>query len=145
MPLSDATTVNIVSVEKEPPRVHNAAYKTFPRTPPTLASSTVDDESTDVPTPHALQKEFQLPLDQIATSNDLAASEVQRRQQAFTMALMPGLAQQRGSHHPNEMGDKSCQGYLSTTEEVLYSSTLLRGRCFSFFKYMVAMDRRCQG
>ena len=84
--------------------------------------------------PQSLQKDFQVPLDQV-TSSDLPNSQLQLRQLAFTAGNLPSVKAIRQSR--DTPLQKECREYLDTTEEILYSSTLLRGKCFSVYQYMV--------
>lgn len=82
----------------------------------------------------SLQKDFQVPLHQVTSSDMPNTSQLQQRQLAFTAGNFPQMTIRQSKDTPLE---KECREYLDNTEEILYCSTLLRGKCFSVYQYMV--------
>lgn len=82
----------------------------------------------------------QIPLDQLLRREITAVEagvEMELREQAFTTAW---------GFHGNRMSEEKAKEttnppipFLDIAEEVLYSSLMFRGRCFSFSKYLVRM------
>lgn len=134
MAYAAAARVSVVSAEKELPK---------PPCPTHTAIPERDDMHTGIEMPpQSLQKDFQVPLDQV-TSTDLPNSQLQLRQLAFTAGNLPSVKAIRQSR--DTPLEKECREYLDTTEEILYSSTLLRGKCFSVYQYMVGRLGRSEG
>ena len=81
----------------------------------------------------------QIPLDQLLRRDVTAVEEgveMELREQAFTTAWGYSGNHSSEENHPKENNGRQIP-FLDTAEEVLYSSLMFRGRCFSFFKHLV--------
>ena len=118
--------MSVVSAEKEIPA---------PPCPTHTDINACDDmhEGIEIPL-QSLQKDFQVPLHQVTSSDMPNTSQLQQRQLAFTAGNFPQMTIRQSKDTPLE---KECREYLDNTEEILYCSTLLRGKCFSVYQYMV--------
>ena len=85
----------------------------------------------------------QFPVEQLLTIDGLDGEldNEKRRQQAFTMipAVSKEVIQQGKKEEKNE-ANREFNGFLSSSEEVLYNGILKKGRCFSFSRRHV---RKC--
>ena len=85
----------------------------------------------------------QIPLDQLLRRDVTAVEEgveMELREQAFTTAWGYSGNHASEEKHPKENNGRQIP-FLDTAEEVLYSSLMFRGRCFSFFKHLVGYMR----